>query len=89
MLAFFSLIAIAFLAACGANDESKAPIESETENIKELVHEYSVGKISDQTASITSHQLIVTNSDDTQEIYALPADEFFVSIAPFITNTHP
>src|SRR5699024_3917490 len=58
-------------------------------DIKELVHEYSVGDIKDETASITSEELIVTNNDESETVYALHEDEFFVSIAPFINETHP
>jgi len=71
------------------NDESNEPKVSETQNIKELVHDYSVGNIKDQSASITSHQLIVTDSDQSQLTYDLPEDEFFVSIAPYVDGTHP
>jgi len=75
-----------FLVACSDDSISE---EGYTEDIKGLVHEYSVGDISDETASITSKELIVTDQDDTETIYQLPEDEFFVSIAPFINETHP
>jgi hypothetical protein len=71
------------------NDESDAPKTSETENIKELVHNYSAGNIEDQSASITSHQLLVTDSDGVELTYDLPEDDFFVSIAPYMDKTHP
>jgi hypothetical protein len=71
------------------NDESDAPKTSETENIKELVHNYSAGNIEDQSASITSHQLLVTDSDGVELTYDLPEDDFFVSIAPYVDKTHP
>jgi outer membrane murein-binding lipoprotein Lpp len=85
------------LAGCASNDESNKPAEPETEtasatevqDIKQLVNDYSVGNIEDQKAAINSHQLIVTNSDDSQVTYDLPEDEFFVSIAPYIDQTHP
>src|SRR3954452_10602459 len=70
-------------------DESDAPKTSETENIKELVHDYSAGNIEDQSASITSHQLLVTDSDGVELTYDLPEDDFFVSIAPYVDKTHP
>ncbi len=72
-----------------ANDENNMTQVNEATNMKELVHDYSVGKIEGQTASITSHQLIVTESDGNQFIYDLPEDDFFVSIAPYIDKTHP
>ena len=33
--------------------------------------------------------MIVTNTDETQLFYDLPKYEFFVSIAPYVTVTHP
>jgi hypothetical protein len=40
------------------------------------------------SASITSDQLILI--DGTREVkLALPADKFYLSFAPYITNTHP
>ena len=71
------------------NGESNEPLEKETGNIKESVHDYSVGNIKKQTASITSQQLIVTDRDEKQLTYDLPEDEFFVSIAPYVEETHP
>jgi outer membrane murein-binding lipoprotein Lpp len=89
------LAASMLLAGCASNDERNEATESQTEatnevqDIKKLVNDYSVGNIEDQKAAINSHQLIVTNSDDSQVTYDLPEDEFFVSIAPYIEQTHP
>jgi maltose-binding protein MalE len=85
------LLVSVFLVACGgksSNEESSSQV-METEDIKALVHDYSVGNIKDQSASITSEQLLVTDSDKKQYVYDLPEDEFFVSIAPYIDSTHP
>ncbi len=75
------------LGACSNNSDETQP--ATTENIKELVHDYSVGNIKNQSASITSQQLIVTDSDESEVTYDLPEDEFFVSIAPYVNETHP
>jgi predicted small secreted protein len=75
----FSLV----LVACGEDTTEK-----ESKDIKEIVHDYSVGSFEDVTASITSHELIVTDSNEEKTTYDLPEDEFFVSIAPFIETTH-
>lgn len=81
------LIIPIFLGACSdTNDVTK---EFNETDIKTLVHDYSIGNITDQTASITSTQLIVTENNDNELTYDLPEDEFFVSIAPFISETHP
>ncbi|RSK26446.1 hypothetical protein EJF36_06000 [Bacillus sp. HMF5848] len=76
------------LAACNGGNEVEN-VASEDKNIKDLVHDYSVGNIDNQSASITSHHLIVTDSDENQSVYDLPEDEFFVSIAPYFNETHP
>nr|WP_275896254.1 CueP family metal-binding protein [Paraliobacillus sediminis] len=81
------LVAIAFVAVLFIvifnNSEEK-----ETLNIRKLVNEYSIGAKKAEAASITSEQLVVTDSDG-DSTYALPEDDFFVSIAPYIDETHP
>ncbi|WP_277749484.1 CueP family metal-binding protein [Oceanobacillus halophilus] len=59
------------------------------QDIKQLVNDYSIGNVTAEAASITSDELIVTDSDENQTTYDLPEDEFFVSIASFIETTHP
>jgi hypothetical protein len=76
------LLVFAVVVGCG-----KA--ENEVEHIKELVSDYSLGKIKNESASITSEHLIVKKSNGDEEIYDLPEDEFFVSIAPYVNETHP
>ncbi|KAA9021579.1 hypothetical protein F4V44_16445 [Niallia endozanthoxylica] len=88
LLSFFLLMVISLLAACGSNEEQSAT-EKETSDIKGLVNDFTEGNMKDQSASITSHELIVTNSDQSKEVYNLSEEEFFVSIAPYISNTHP
>lgn len=80
---FCTLLLTVVLAACG-NDKQDTSVE----DMKEKVHSYSVGEFENTTASITSHELIVTEDGDKKSSYNLPADEFFVSIAPFLTYTH-
>lgn len=79
------LLLIFVLAACSSNDSTN---DKEIKDIKEMVHDYSVGSFEDVSASITSHELIVTDSNKKETKYELPSDEFFVSIAPFVTETH-
>ena len=66
------------------SNDSQSSVE-----IKELVHDYTVGKAEAASASITSSELIVTAENDEVTTYDLPEDEFFVSIAPFDSTTHP
>ncbi|MFT8320272.1 MAG: CueP family metal-binding protein [Bacillus sp. (in: firmicutes)] len=71
------------------SNESNGGEEKKTPSIKQLVHEYSIGNMKNSSASITSKQLIVTNSDESQKKYDLPKNDFFVSIAPYVEKTHP
>lgn len=88
--AFLAVTVLALTACSGENaTEEKASNTIQTQNIKELVSDYSTGKIATDSASITSEQLIVTDSDGSESVYDLPEDEFFVSIAPYINQTHP
>ncbi|WP_433956679.1 CueP family metal-binding protein [Cytobacillus horneckiae] len=86
LLAVIGLILILVVAACSEDTSN----EVETQDIKKMVQDFS-GKDSNEevTASITSEELIVTNSDNKEISYNLPEDEFFVSIAPFVEVTHP
>lgn len=88
LLAIIGLVTAGLLTACGANDASNNPSENK-KDIKALVEDYSTGKVKDESASITSNQLIVTKSDEKKVIYDLPEDEFFISIAPYVNQTHP
>lgn len=72
------------LAAC-----NNGVANEEVQDIKGMVHDYSVGSYNDVSASITSNELIVTDSENNKTTYDLPKDEFFVSIAPFVNRTHP
>ncbi|HLS60415.1 MAG TPA: CueP family metal-binding protein [Virgibacillus sp.] len=75
------------LGACSTASTSE--VENGTVDIKQLVQDYSEGTINDQSASITGTELIITENDDQELVYDLPEDDFFVSIAPFIKETHP
>lgn len=79
------LLGSLLLVAC-SNDNSVD--KTEVKDIKEKVHEYSVGSFpNDVSASITSHELVVTDNGQ-KTAFDLPSDEFFVSIAPFVETTH-
>ncbi len=81
-----SSLAAVVLSACGGGNaaEDQASKGNETKDVKALVEEYSGNKEA-EPASITSDQLIVNES----KTYDLPKDEFFVSIAPYVNQTHP
>ncbi|NBI30207.1 CueP family metal-binding protein [Chengkuizengella marina] len=82
------LTTIFLLTACG-EEGAQEQQEMDSKSIKDLVYDYSVGNIKVETASITSEHLIVKHTNQEERMYDLPADEFFVSIAPYINNTHP
>ena len=72
---------LGFLVGCA--DDSAL---NETE-VKELVADLS-GSDKVSAASIDDQELKVENEGETS-VYPLPEDEFFVSIAPYETYTHP
>ncbi|MYL56659.1 hypothetical protein GLW20_03995 [Virgibacillus halodenitrificans] len=84
-LLLISLLFVAMLAACGEDSSN----EEGSVDIKDMVHDYSIGSYDDVSASITSQELIVTDSKNNETTHDLPDEEFFVSIAPFIETTHP
>ncbi|OAB40428.1 CueP family metal-binding protein [Paenibacillus antarcticus] len=71
------------------NFDRNAPKEIDAQSIKQMVHDYSTDILEAQSASITSKQLIVTDIDEKKLTYDLPDNEFFLSIAPFVDQTHP
>lgn len=80
----FAIIGILFLIGCNPNETIEY-----SKDIKEMVHEFSIGNVENVSASITSHELIVTDRNNEKKTYELPKEEFFVSIAPFLETTHP
>lgn len=76
------------LGGCGettSNEEATLKVE----NIKELVSDYSVGNKKSESASITSQQLIVNKANGDELVYDLSGEDFFVSVAPYVNQTHP
>jgi len=86
-LNFLILLATFSLVAC--QNDGGSTNEFNDEEIKELVNDYSINDHNGEVATITGTALTITQSDGQEEVYQLPEDEFFVSIAPFLDNTHP
>src|SRR5699024_7342589 len=84
LLAVIGLLLILSVVAC----DDRISNEKEAQDIEEMVHDYSVGNFDDVSASITSHELIVTDSGNKEMSYELPEENFFVSFSPFIVKTH-
>lgn len=78
---------LAFFVGCSSEDSEVKNLS--TTEIKQLVQDYTVGNAEAASASITSSELIVTDENEEVVTYDLPEEEFFVSIAPFINETHP
>src|SRR5690625_4884423 len=83
----FLALTMLVLAACGGEDTSQSEGSLSTNDIKDLVNDYTVDNLEPDSASITSHELVV-EEDNEELVYELPEEEFFVSIAPFINETH-
>ena len=79
------LWSISLLMGCNSDEQS----EVEANDIKKMVQEYSASNAEGVSASITSHELIVTDELDKEASYDLSEEEFFVSIAPYVEDTHP
>ena len=85
-----TLLTSIVLTACSGGSVDKADISrGETQNIKELVQDYSLGNKMSDSAFITAQELIVTESDGSKLVYDLSHEDFFVSIAPYVNETHP
>lgn len=67
----------------------EGPAELSKQEIKQMVSGYSARTLQADSASISSHQLTVVSQDRKESVIDLPKDEFFVSIAPYIEQTHP
>ena len=91
-----TILASVSLVACNEADktevETSAPVnetqKSEEVNIKELVYNLSNRIVTDKSAVIMQDQLIVQDSTG-DSVYDLTNEDFFVSIAPYIEQTHP
>ncbi|ETT53525.1 CueP family metal-binding protein [Paenibacillus sp. FSL P4-0338] len=60
-----------------------------SQDIKQMVADFSSRTLTAESASITSTQLIVESGGSNEAVYRLPEDEFFLSVAPYVQNTHP
>src|SRR5699024_3682484 len=83
----FLALTMLVLTACGGEDTSQSGGSFRANDIKDLVNDYTVDNLEPYSASITYHELVV-EEDNEELVYELPEEEFFVSIAPFINETH-
>ncbi len=83
----FLLIILLFAGCSNQADQQEEALSAE--ELKDLVYQYSIDEKDAKSASITSTELIIAEKDDKETSFTLPENEFFVSIAPFIDETHP
>ncbi|RSD27887.1 hypothetical protein EJA10_08590 [Mesobacillus subterraneus] len=83
-----ALLAAGLLAGCSGGEES-AKTDQKQQDIREMVNDYSKGKVKGHNASITSHELIIAKGEGDKQVIDLSEEEFFVSIAPYEDQTHP
>lgn len=89
-LIFAFLLSILMIAGCSNENNNNVSInDSQGEDVKDLIATYSGDQTSTKSVSVTGTQLIITEENGEEIVHALPEDEFFVSIAPFKTETHP
>ncbi|MDQ0156135.1 hypothetical protein J2S07_002453 [Robertmurraya andreesenii] len=84
-----ALLSATLLTACSAGDSNEDASPKQDVNIKDLVQEYSGVKMEDKSASITSKELLIKDENRKETTYDLTGEEFFVSIAPYVNETHP
>ena len=85
IFAMIGIWSISLLMGCNAEEQ----ITKETQDIRKLVQEYSGNRTEGVSASITSNELIVKDENEKETSYDFSEEEFFVSIAPYIKDTHP
>lgn len=73
----------------GAKTTEVATTPGSSQDIKQMVADFSSRTLTAESASITSTQLIVDNGGSNEAVYGLPEKEFFLSVAPYVQNTHP
>ena len=86
IVAVIGLWFILLVVGCSSDEQNEVKANND---IKKMVQKYSASKTEDVSASITSHELIVKDEQDKEIIYDLSKEDFFVSIAPFVKDTHP
>nr|WP_145406259.1 CueP family metal-binding protein [Paenibacillus xylanexedens] len=63
--------------------------QAEGTDVRKLVEDISTGREKPQSASISATTLTVTETGNKETTYTLPENEFFLSIAPYVQQTHP
>ncbi|MFB1082208.1 CueP family metal-binding protein [Jeotgalibacillus sp. JSM ZJ347] len=84
-----AIFAAFLLAACSSDSESQGQAGAdEATNIRELVQDFSTREVSAEQASITGETLTITEEDGSEQTHDITSEDFFVSIAPYVDQTH-
>ncbi|TFE04028.1 CueP family metal-binding protein [Jeotgalibacillus salarius] len=88
-----SLLALLFisvlLVGCSSEGSDKASsVDDDSLNIKELVNDFSTREVGAEQASITGETLTITEDDGNEKTHDVTSEDFFVSIAPYVEQTH-
>lgn len=76
------------LAACSGDSDHTSQSLDESIDIKALVNDFSTREVQAEQAAINAKQLIVTEEDGSESVYDVSNEDFFVSIAPYVNETH-
>src|SRR5699024_8279756 len=83
----FLALTMMVLAACGGEDTNQAETNLDTNELKDIMNDYTVDDLVDDAAAITSLELGV-EEDNEEVVYEVPEEEFCVAIAAFINETN-
>ncbi|AJD92207.1 hypothetical protein JMA_28900 [Jeotgalibacillus malaysiensis] len=83
------LITAIFLVACTGDNENNSQTQESSIDIKALINDLSTREVQAEQASINGKQLTVTEEDGSESVYDVSHEDFFVSIAPYVNQTHP
>lgn len=93
------LLVLIFAAACSGKGDSDAhndisgaaatgQLSSSGEDVKSVMEAFSSKKRTAKSVSAKSSELLVVENDGTQRTYPMPKNEFYLSIAPYVGQTH-
>ncbi|MDZ5711407.1 CueP family metal-binding protein [Jeotgalibacillus haloalkalitolerans] len=83
------LLSSIILVACNSESEEQSQNQNESIDIQSMIQDFSTREAQAEQASINGKELMVTEEDGTEAVYDISTEDFFVSIAPYVNETHP
>lgn len=83
-------VSLATLVGC-AQPQAVSPATSSVSDVKEIIAELESLPVADRTTELSASirpEVAVVTSEAGEREYAMPADEFYVAIAPYVEQTH-